>query len=547
MKYKIIEAEIIEWLKSYEGDRFHAILSDPPYALISITKRFGPGQVEAQEGADGRFSRLGKGFMGQTWDGFDSLEDYQKWVAEWAKLMIEKVLYPGALCLFFGGTRTWHHLAVGLENGGFEIYDTLIYLYGSGFPKSHDISKGIDKAAGAEREIIEERTINANYFATSGGGQEQEHHRKKDGAASITASATNEARLWDGWGTALKPSWEPVIMCRAPRKGQTFASLALEYGSGALNIDGGRISGITRDPRKSDGSRGGRTFHGPPYREQPADWNKHQGRWPANLLLSHADDCQLLGNIITPGRVINRWKEGMKPFGDAAGEEFESEQLPPETIERWACVAECPIRQLDDQAGPSRSGNKNIKRETGKGHQGTTFGVESRPAGTEMHAYGDSGFVSRFFYCGKASRREKDAGLETFFWKRVDRGYERIAEKEWLTLDRKKRAKGCIHPTVKPLSLLQYLATLLLPPEIEDRERRIFIPFSGSGSEIIGSLKAGWDLAVGVEAEAQYNEIAVARVKHNLGMFLVEAKEDDHGEDQAEENNVEVGSEDSPL
>ena len=91
MKYKIIEAEIIEWLKSYEGDRFHAILSDPPYALISITKRFGPGQVEAQEGADGRFSRLGKGFMGQTWDGFDSLEDYQKWVAEWAKLMIEKV------------------------------------------------------------------------------------------------------------------------------------------------------------------------------------------------------------------------------------------------------------------------------------------------------------------------------------------------------------------------------------------------------------------------------------------------------------------------
>ena len=154
MKYSVIEAEIVEWLKAYEGEKFHAILSDPPYALLSIAKRFGPGQAPAKAGVDGRHERLSRGFMGQTWDGFDSLEDYQKWVAEWAGLMIEKVLYPGALCLFFGGTRTWHHLAVGLENGGFEIYDSLMWLYGSGFPKSHDISKGIDRAAGKDRKII---------------------------------------------------------------------------------------------------------------------------------------------------------------------------------------------------------------------------------------------------------------------------------------------------------------------------------------------------------------------------------------------------------
>jgi len=127
--------------------------------------------------------------------------------------------------------------------------------------------------------------------------------------------------------------------------------------------------------------------------------------------------------------------------------------------------------------------------------------------------------ASRIKYCGKASRSEKDAGLDTFFWKRVDTGYLRISEAEWASLDRKKRAKGCIHPTVKPISLIQYLSTLILPPELEDRERRIFIPLSGSGSEIIGSLKAGWDVAVGVEAEAQYNEIAFARILHNLGMF----------------------------
>ncbi len=555
MKYSIVEAEIVEWLKAYEGERFHAILSDPPYALISIAKRFGPGQAEAQEGEDGRFSRLGKGFMGQTWDGFDSLEDYQSWVAEWAELMIEKVLYPGALCLFFGGTRTWHHLAVGLEKGGFEIYDSLMWLYGSGFPKSHSISKNIDRVAGKEREVTGRRRHPTLKDASKIEEQANAVHGDNLWAREwdITEPATDAAKLWDGFGTALKPSWEPIILCRAPRKGQTFASLALEFGSGALNIDGGRIGNAdTRAAAYKITSKG---LKGGGYGTGAMDYDRvdglvagsPSGRWPSNLLLSHHEDCQLLGDIITPGRVINRWKEGMKPFGDAAGEEFESEQLPPETIERWACVAECPVRQLDDQAGIRSSGSGAVKRKTGAGFKGSVFGTESRPEGTEMVSYGDTGHVSRFYFCGKASRSEKDAGLETFFWKRVDTGYERVTEAEWLSLDRKKRAKGCIHPTVKPLSLIQYLSTLILPPELEDRERKIFIPFSGSGSEIIGSLKAGWDLAVGVEAEAKYNEIAVARVRHNLGMFLVEAKEDDHGEDQAEENNVEVGSKDSPL
>lgn len=552
MKYGIIEAEIIEWLKAYEGEKFHAILSDPPYALISIAKRFGPGQAENLEGKDGRYKRLGKGFMGQTWDGFDNLEDYQKWVSEWASLLIEKVLYPGAVCLFFGGTRTWHHLAVGLEMGGFEIYDSLMWLYGSGFPKSHDISKGIDRAAGAEREII--GTHDAPGYAESNVkyGERKNRHKLEFPKRSKDA-VTPDAESWQGYGTALKPSWEPIIMCRAPRKGQTFASLALEFGSGALNIDGSRVDYQSTSDMASATPQGkctnkagafaGKTEHGGERTE--FDRPKQEGRWPANLLLSHAEDCQLLGDIITPGRVINRWKEGMKPFGDAAGEAFESAQFPPETIERWACVAECPVRQLGDQAGIRPTGSGSVKRKSAKGHQGAVFGVESRPAGTENISYGDTGHASRFFYCGKASRSEKDAGLETFFWKRVDRGYERITEKEWLSLDRKKRARGCIHPTVKPLSLIQYLATLILPPKI-DGGRRIFVPFSGSGSEIIGALKAGWDVAIGLEAEAQYNEIAVARIKHNLGMFLVEAKEDHHGEDKAEENNVEVGGEDSP-
>ncbi|KKL22318.1 hypothetical protein LCGC14_2436670, partial [marine sediment metagenome] len=108
--WHIIESELIEWLKSYDGPRYQAVLSDPPYALISITKRFGKdGSAPAQEGSDGRYSRLSGGFMGQKWDGFESLQHYQEWIAEWSALLIEKALYPGAVCMFFGGTRTFHH------------------------------------------------------------------------------------------------------------------------------------------------------------------------------------------------------------------------------------------------------------------------------------------------------------------------------------------------------------------------------------------------------------------------------------------------------
>src|SRR3989304_1687805 len=118
--WKIEQAEIVEWLRAYDGPRFHAVLSDPPYALISIAKRFGKeGSAPAQEGTDGRYSRLSGGFMGQWWDGFDSLDHYQAWVTEWANLLIEKALFPGAVALFFGGTRTFHRLGTGLDSGGF--------------------------------------------------------------------------------------------------------------------------------------------------------------------------------------------------------------------------------------------------------------------------------------------------------------------------------------------------------------------------------------------------------------------------------------------
>ncbi|KKL83374.1 hypothetical protein LCGC14_1975350, partial [marine sediment metagenome] len=555
-RWEIIESELLEWLKSYNGPRYHAVLSDPPYALISITKRFGrPSSVPAQHGSDGRFSRLSKGFMSSEWDSFRDYEHYQSWVSEWAKLLIEKALYPGAVCLFFGGTRTFHHLGVGLETGGFEIVDCLMWLHGQGFPKSHDVSKGIDKINGesgragkfvtwlrttgvtkkqvnqitntvdmgrhylgtdqpaiptrvlwkklrplcgdiplwvdelverieAEREVIETRTDLGkrmiNYLPT----EETEF--------DVTAPATDPAKQWDGYGTALKPAWEPVFLCRAPRGKYTFAQLVVEFGSGALNIDGGRLG------YASESDKAGATPQGRPTSRQGGlagglqddrdriDFERpeQKGRWPANLILSHTDECVKVGEFEVEGRVINRWKDGMLPFGGGAGQEYETVDparagepsaertyeheggtdfaMKPgarrgtETVDLYACVPSCPMRMLDDQAGELHSGffsghrNSDKTRNVYGAFKGTNED-QSRPANT--------GGPSRFFYTAKANRSEKDKGLENFYWKRTDDGFERIGISEYEGLDKRGRAHGCIHPTVKPLELLRYLST----------------------------------------------------------------------------------------
>jgi hypothetical protein len=435
-----------------------------------------------------------------------------------------------------------------------------MWLYGAGFPKSHDISKGIDKAAGAEREVTGTRT--------SAYGREDHSSKGKRGRARLMSGdkrevelknkpATDEAEQWDGYGTALKPAWEPVYLCRAPRQDKTFANLATEFGSGALNIDGGRIGTSGEEPnfrgdrglgRSAGGFYGDGSTLGKRDEDKIEEYHQHQGRWPANLILSHHPDCVKVGEFEVEGRVINRWKDGMKPFGGGAGGEYETVRpsregeasaertyeseggtdfaMKPgarrdntELVERWACVPECPARQLDDQAGELTSGfmKAGQKRKASKGLGGYQDGFPDEAINKD--SYADRGGPSRFFYCGKTSRREKDKGLENFYWKRVDAGFELVSQEEWEKLDKKKRARGCIHPTVKPLAVLRYLSTLMLPPPLEGAKRRLLVPFLGSGSEIIAARQAGWDEVVGIEMDGQYIKIADARIAANLGMF----------------------------
>ncbi|GIL24644.1 MAG: hypothetical protein BroJett042_31570 [Bacteroidota bacterium] len=320
--------DVVAWLRGHEWlvqngyhPRYHAVLCDPPYFLGSIVKRFGkPDSAPAQYGTDGAFQRASRGFMGQTWDGFESPWHYQEWVTEWATLLLSFV-YPGAVLLAFGGTRTFHRLAAGLEDAGWIIADTIAWITGQGFPKSHN---GRNWDAG-------------------------EH--------------------WHGYGTALKPAWEGVVVARAPWRG-TYAALAREFGTGAINVDGGRIQFANNEPYSIDercrpNTRG--TKRKPSvvdYVHEIAAVNvSHFGRWPANLILG------------------------------CACESAEHD-------------ADCPVRLLGEQSGERDGGGAIVDPPS----TSALFGGHGRPSRPAM---ADSGTAARFFFKAKAAAWEREAGLTT--------------------------------------------------------------------------------------------------------------------------------------
>jgi len=286
-----------------------SVVTDPPYALVSIGKRFGQdGAAPAKAGKTGAYARASAGFMGQQWDTGETAFAVEFWA------QVLRVLKPGGHVVAFSGTRTYHRMVCAIEDAGFEIRDQLGWLYGSGFPKSHDVSKGIDKAAGAAREVVGR---NPNHRSDSGVDYAGVYAGGNTGSASITAPATEAARQWQGWGTALKPAWEPIVLARKPLEG-TVAANVLAHGTGAVNIDGCRVGteGATKRseqaayPKKADGTedRSGawaRTGH--------AISSINAGRWPANIV--HDGSDQVVAAFPTTASA----KVG-KPRGAAAGE-----------------------------------------------------------------------------------------------------------------------------------------------------------------------------------------------------------------------------------
>lgn len=280
---------------------------------------------------------------------------------QWAREAF-RVLKPGGHLLAFGGTRTYHRLASGIEDAGFEIRDQIGWLYGSGFPKSLDVSKAIDKAAGAAREVLAEGKAVKRMIP--GADQNETGSWIKDNGREyvpiVTAAATDAAKQWEGWGTALKPAWEPLVLARKPLEGAVAANV-LVYGTGALNIDACRVPADdgrplrVLDAKQTDNNTyAGRMDGGSLAGGSKAVGETTLGRWPANIIHDGSDEV----------------------------------------------IAAFPETGLSSGGGMKRSGAGN-----------NVFGKQSGHAHVETVGYGDAGSAARFFYCAKADADDRTDGL----------------------------------------------------------------------------------------------------------------------------------------
>jgi site-specific DNA-methyltransferase (adenine-specific) len=337
-------------------------------------------------------------FMGRAWDASGIAYNTEVWRHCW------RVLKPGGHLLAFGGTRTYHRMTVAIEDAGFEIRDSLHWIYGSGFPKSLDVSKAIDRTAGAERKVIGKATGRAARLRNDipGGAYGSTPSGLIDTSA-ITAPATEDAARWQGWGTALKPAHEPIVLARKPLAG-TVAGNALAHGTRALNIDGCRVAptGESR-PRVAEASQdkrytdqGGTNFAALP----GVRGGDPAGRWPTNILLGHGPDC----------------------------------------IDGGECQPGCPVAEMDQQTRGMRASKPSKTGSGGKGGGSIYGGGKSIPKdGYVPVSRDDEGGASRFF---PVFRYEAKAPAS----------------------ERPRLADGTAHSTVKPLALMQWLIRLVTPP-----------------------------------------------------------------------------------
>jgi len=415
----VINCNCVEGMRLFEDNCFDSIVCDPPYEL---------------------------GFMGKTWDASGIAYS----VEMWAEAL--RVLKPGGHLLAFSGSRTYHRMACAIEDAGFDIRDQIMWVYGSGFPKSLDVSKAIDKAAGAVRSKIRVDASALGNPPNLVGGVKNGSDTPRSVAAvergyhevDSEEPATAAARQWDGWGTALKPAHEPICVARKPLVG-TVAANVLAWGTGAINVDACRV-GTAESPRLSNVTRKGTgIFEGGINTGAFGETIDGLGRWPANLIHDGSEEV-------------------VAGFPDSNG------------------------------SGSARGLKRSELPDNGWGGFHTEHQSTLRDAGT--------GSAARFFYCAKASRVDRDEGLDAF------------ASSAWPTMgsgiggapDQTKANNKNIHPTVKPTDLMRYLCRLVTPPG-----GFVLDPFAGSGSTGKAAKLEGFRF-LGMELSAEYAAIANARI-----------------------------------
>lgn len=416
-------------MATMDASSVDAIVTDPPYGI---------------------------GFMGKDWDhGVPGVEFWREAL---------RVAKPGAHLLAFGGTRTFHRLACAIEDAGWEIRDTIMWVYSSGFPKSLNVAKAIDakiQTGGSAPSNIRRRDMGEAYrphrlagtpgFGMSRGAAGGAKDRDRDDDEPISPLVTEEARYWDGWGTALKPSVEPIVVARKPLSG-TVADNVLKHGTGGINIDGCRVphgddvdlSMVLRQGAQSAIYVGG---------AKPGDvlsMYKPGGRWPANLIHDGSDEV---------------------------------------------------VEVFPNVKGSKGSGLTETKARSWK---------NTSTAGINRVGHDDNGSAARFFYCAKASRADRDAGCDGLPQRTAAETVERAEGSAGLDSPRAGagRTSGARnhHPTVKPTELMRYLVRLVTPPG-----GVVLDPFCGSGSTGRGAILEGMSF-IGIDLDEDYLEIARRRI-----------------------------------
>lgn len=415
-------------LRQLPDNSIDSVCTDPPYALVSIVKRFGGANAAPAKGNDA-YMRASAGFMGKQWDTGEVAFSEEFWSE------VLRVLKPGGHVAAFGASRGYHRMACAIEDAGFEIRDSLMWIYGTGFPKSHDVSKGIDKAAGAEREVLRER-YTTKRFKPGATVEAEGAWGKQDVAytAVDTAPATPEAAQWEGWGTALKPAFEPIVLARKPLSEGTVAANVLRWGTGALNIDGCRVDA------GGDKLGGGMVSKGRPKTSE--GWDRP---WMHDPEVTERKKLEAAAKVAA-AEGLGRWPANVVHDG--------SDEV----------VGAFPDSKGQQGVVDGQTSKRNVYND----------GVGPRP---RAEPRGDSGSAARFFYSPKASKADR---------------------------------AGSKHPTVKPIALMEWLATLITPPD-----GTILDPFAGSGTTGAAAVRKGFK-AVLCEREDEYVEDIKRRMSHAL-------------------------------
>jgi DNA modification methylase len=455
---RLLKGDCLQKLKELEDNSIDSVVTDPPYEI---------------------------GFMGKGWDDSGIANNPELWKE------VLRVLKPGGHLLSFSHSRTYHRQAVAVEDAGFEIRDQIMWIYGSGFPKSHNIGKAVDKLEGNEREVVGTKIHSQK-------GVKVAEERTTIGAGAFgeprEAEITKGNSEWEGWGTALKPAHEPIVMARKPFKG-TVVDNVLEWGTGGINVDGCRI-GYEDTPNPATN---------PKYRHEqnykmPEKGQESKG---AVSFSSSNNDVNTEGRF--PANII---------FDEEAG------------------------KILDEQSGYSKTKYKPGVEEGKESGIFKTYDGRKAPGHKKKIMVGnhnDEGGASRFFYCPKASKKDRNEGMPeqvpqfTGRPRREDGSviYKETHPEEWndVMKDKPRREKTSlaaseeilqptlkgtmnVHPTVKPTDLMAYLVRLVTP-----KGGLVLDPFMGSGSTGKACVREGMNF-IGIERETEYMEIAKRRIEH---------------------------------